>query len=169
MRYYPNLPPARLAPLLIKLFLLYIFIQLFCQQKGYAIKKPSASAFALQEEILKMLRIELSRMKQRASAGKWRLLSQEFQEIWDMLDMRHKLECGMGWDGKSGKRAKTLRGALSSGAKLRENFLFFVKKSLFASKLNKITSAERLFCDAKGEFLLFLFNKIPHLPYISCV
>lgn len=61
-------------------------------------KKPTSGAFALQEEILKILRIELSRMKERASAGKWRLLPQEFQEIWEMLDMRHRLECGMSWE-----------------------------------------------------------------------
>lgn len=61
-------------------------------------KKTASSAFAPQEELLQVLRIELSRMKKRDSAGKWRLLPQEFQEIWEMLDMRHKLECGMGWE-----------------------------------------------------------------------
>ena len=46
-------------------------------------------------DLLRRIRIELSRMETRLNAGKWRGMEQEYQDIYCMLNTRHELECGM--------------------------------------------------------------------------
>ena len=49
-------------------------------------------------EILKSLRIELSRMEKRLKEGKWAGLEQEYQDIHCLLNTRHFMESGMYFD-----------------------------------------------------------------------